>query len=373
MQLAIDAKALRAATAAAAAVAKPSSIPILGHCHLEAFRGGKVTLSGTDLNSLITVTTEAVVIAPGATAVDARVLNALAVKAPPSSRIEMTLERRASGGDRLAIRFGKSAFSCPAMDPEDFPTITPGSRPTHVSCTGAELADALDRVAFCIATEETRPAITGLYWHEHNGRVRLTSTDAARMAVVDTSIDAPKGMPGVVIPRAAVHELRKLAAANEGPCTVSVHPATVTLEAEATRYTARTIETSYPDYTRVVPSDKPAASVAVNPGQLAAAADLVATLGGVAHALVFECAGGGLRVSQLDPVRGEAEDICLTDGPCGVGSFGLRSRFLTDALASFEGPNPVSLEWRGDGLPIVLRSQDGGHTHVLMPMRPAHR
>jgi DNA polymerase-3 subunit beta len=72
-----------------------------------------------------------------------------------------------------------------------------------------------DKSKFAISTEETRYYLNGVYMHvaeAEDGKVlRCVATDGHRLARIDA--DLPEGaedMPGVIVPRKTVGELRKL-------------------------------------------------------------------------------------------------------------------------------------------------------------------
>ena len=72
-----------------------------------------------------------------------------------------------------------------------------------------------DKSKFAISTEETRYYLNGVYMHvaEGDGRqvLRCVATDGHRLARIDADLpDGAEGMPGVIVPRKTVGELRKL-------------------------------------------------------------------------------------------------------------------------------------------------------------------
>jgi DNA polymerase III subunit beta len=112
---------------------------------------------------------------------------------------------------------------------------------------------------FAISTEETRYYLNGIYLHA--GReptackvLRAVATDGHRLARVEEALPAgAEGMPGVIVPRKTVNELRKLIeeeptrSRSRSPTPRSAsRSATVTL-------TSKLIDGTFPDYERVIP------------------------------------------------------------------------------------------------------------------------
>ena len=85
----------------------------------------------------------------------------------------------------------------------------------HFTLTAAELKSLIDRTRFAISTEETRYYLNGIYLHAtKNDEVpvmRAVATDGHRLARVEMVLpEGAAGMPGVIVPRKTVLELRKL-------------------------------------------------------------------------------------------------------------------------------------------------------------------
>ena len=80
---------------------------------------------------------------------------------------------------------------------------------------GERALGLIDRTRFAISTEETRYYLNGIYLHaaEHDGVdvLRAVATDGHRLARVELPLpEGAAGMPGVIIPRKTVAEVRKV-------------------------------------------------------------------------------------------------------------------------------------------------------------------
>ena len=83
------------------------------------------------------------------------------------------------------------------------------------------LRSLIDRTRFAISTEETRYYLNGIYLHAagEEGRqvLRAVATDGHRLARFEMPLPEPAaGMPGVIVPRKTVGELRRLARGRRG-------------------------------------------------------------------------------------------------------------------------------------------------------------
>ena len=73
----------------------------------------------------------------------------------------------------------------------------------------------INKTQFAISTEETRYYLNGIYLHVagsgKNATLRAVATDGHRLARYELELpDGAKDMPGVIVPRKTVAELRRL-------------------------------------------------------------------------------------------------------------------------------------------------------------------
>src|SRR5918992_489633 len=79
----------------------------------------------------------------------------------------------------------------------------------------ADLTRLIDKTQFAISTEETRYYLNGIYLHTAGSgkstMLRAVATDGHRLAQVELSLPSgAAGMPGIIVPRKTVGEVRRL-------------------------------------------------------------------------------------------------------------------------------------------------------------------
>ena len=190
---------------------KRNTIPILANV-LIAVRDGKLSFTATDMEIAVVEEVGAAVSRNGATTAPAATLYEIVRKLPEGADVELDHP----GGDaQLALRSGRYATSLVVLPVEDFPSMTAGSLPHRFHVTAQQLRGLIDRTRFAISTEETRYYLNGIYLHaaDSDGTkvLRAVATDGHRLARVEEPLPEGAGsMPGVIIPRKTVAELRKL-------------------------------------------------------------------------------------------------------------------------------------------------------------------
>ena len=191
-------------------VERRNTIPILSNVRMEAGEGF-LCLNATDMDLDIVDKGDADVTRPGATTARAQTLYEIVRKLPEGSQVEFDSD----GEGQLLLRSGRSRFTLTCLPTDDFPVMSGGEMSHTFSLPASEIRGLIDRTRFAISTEETRYYLNGIYLHaaERNGSrvMRAVATDGHRLASVEGPLpDSADGMPGVILPRKTVGELRKL-------------------------------------------------------------------------------------------------------------------------------------------------------------------
>src|SRR5579863_3056586 len=212
MKLTIERAALlRALGHVQSVVERRNTIPILSNVLLRA-EGAKLALSATDMDLEMVSALAAQGAMAGATTVPAHTLYDIVRKLPDGAQIE--LETTGEKG-LMTLRSGRSTFTLSCLPPEDYPLMAGGELAHNFLLSAADLKRLIDRTRFAISTEETRYYLNGIYLHAAKSNdvnmLRAVATDGHRLARMELPLpDGAAGMPGVIVPRKAVGELRKL-------------------------------------------------------------------------------------------------------------------------------------------------------------------
>ena len=211
---------LKAVAQAQSVVERRNTIPILSNVLIEADANG-VILRATDLDIEVLDRAPAGVDRPGSTTANAVTLHDIVRKLPEGALVNLSDDPAAG---RLTVQAGRSTFSLATLPREDFPQMASSEYAINFAAPSAELRRLFDKAKFAISTEETRYYLNGVYLHVAQGEggevLRCVATDGHRLARIDAALpEGARGMPGVIIPRKTVGELRKLL---DGDTTIAV-------------------------------------------------------------------------------------------------------------------------------------------------------
>src|SRR6476469_8042470 len=349
-------------------VERRNTIPILSNVLVEASEGGGLRLMATDLDLQINETVEANVSQAGATTVSAHTLFDIARKLPEGSQVEL-----AASEGKMQILAGRARFNLSTLPRDDFSVIAEGELPTRFELPAATLRQIIDKTRFAISTEETRYYLNGIFLHVADDAqpvLKAAATDGHRLARVTVPRpDGAQGMPGVIIPRKCVAELRKLLDEVDGTVQASLSESKIRFGLGNAVLTSKLIDGTFPDYSRVIPTanDK---LLKLDPDSLREAVDRVSTIASErTRAVKMSLDRDRVTLSVTSPENGTAsEEIPADYGADGI-EIGFNARYLLDILGQIEG-DVMEVHLADAAAPTLLRENDKAPAlYVPMPMR----
>src|SRR5690348_13963255 len=371
MKLTIERAALlRALAHVQSVVERRNTIPILSNVMLRAEKG-RLALSATDMDLEIVETAEAQVSGEGATTAPAHTLYDIVRKLREGAQIEMQMS-----GDKAAmtLRSGRSTFTLACLPPEDYPLMTGGELPHNFTLSAAELRTMIDRTRFAISTEETRYYLNGIYLHATKADevpvIRAVATDGHRLARMEMVLpEGAAGMPGVIVPRKTVLELRKLVDESDDELQIGLSDTKIRFGIGEATLTSKLIDGTFPDYDRVIPTNNDKI-LEVDCESFAEAVDRVSTISTEkSRAVKLALESGSLVISATSPENGTAVEELEVRYVASPLEIGFNSRYLLDIAEQIDGEG-AQFVMSDAGSPTIVRdSTDASALYVLMPMR----
>ncbi len=350
-------------------VERRNTIPILSNVRIDAGEG-VLNLNATDMDLDIVDRVAAEVAQPGATTAPAHTLYEIVRKLPEGSQVEC----ESDGDGQLTIRSGRSRFTLTCLPTDDFPVMSGGEMAHAFSLPAAEIRGLVDRTRFAISTEETRYYLNGIYLHaaERDGApvLRAVATDGHRLASVEGPLPAnAEGMPGVIVPRKTVGELRKLIEETVDEVAVELSETKIRFTFDGVTLTSKLIDGTFPDYERVIPSgnDK---EMTVDCKTFAEAVDRVSAISSEkSRAIKLALSDGTLVLSASSPESGTATEEVEADYRGETIEIGFNSRYLLDITHQIEGDSARFTLADAASPTILSETDDTSALYVLMPMR----
>lgn len=351
-------------------VERRNTIPILSNVLVEA-KGDRVAFTATDMDLTIVEQTAAAVAAPGAATVPAHMLYDIVRKLPEGAQIQLELN---SDGAQVAIKAGRSRFTLQTLPKDDFPTTSAGDLPNRFPLAAVDLRGLIDRTKFAISTEETRYYLNGIYLHAYTAgkqtALRAVATDGHRLARVEMPLpEGAEKIPGVIVPRKMVTELRKLIEDVDGAVEVSLSETRIRFGFDDIVLTSKLIDGSFPDYQRVIPTGNDKV-LEVDRREFRDAVDRVSTISSEkSRAVKLNLKSGLVTISAVSAETGTAVEELEVKYEGAPLEIGFNSRYLLDVADEIEGDG-LQLVLADAVAPTLVRDMaDAMALYVLMPMR----
>lgn len=360
---------LRAVNHVQGVVEKRNTVPILSNVLIKA-EDGVLSMAATDMDLEINEAVAAQIDEPGATTVPAHMLHDIVRKLPDGSSISFTLD---PDGHSMTVKAGRSNFKLSCLPTADFPEIGAGELPAEFSISSSDLRNLIDRTKFAMSTEETRYYLNGIYLHslESDGvnLLRAVATDGHRLSRYEMPCPAgAENIPGIIVPRKAVLEIRKLIEEAADTIKVNISESKIRFTFDHIVMTSKLIDGTFPDYDRVIPkgNDK---VVELDPKAFTSAIDRVSTISdGKTRAVKIAMNGKVMTLSASTPEAGSATEEVEISSDANL-EIGFNARYLLDITSQIDGDG-CRITLADSASPTIIQdNSDPSALYVLMPLR----
>ncbi len=289
--------------AVAGSIPTRTTLPVLANILLEA-EDEAVRMSGTDLDTAVSVRVPAEVQEEGSITAPARKLQEIARELAPAP------VRIATQGDAISLTSGRSKFRLNGLPQDEFPAFPSVSFERSWRLSGRELRQMISHVSFAASTEETRPILNGVLWQLREEEMRMVATNGHRLAKMSLPRreNGGEGAVGdlIVHPR-ALQQVEKLLGESE-EVEVGRSENHLGFRSEGVQIYTRLIEGPYPNYEQVIPKDNDKVLVAEKSALTAAIRRMAIVASDQTHRVRLSLGGPMLRFSVQTPDLGEASE-----------------------------------------------------------------
>jgi DNA polymerase-3 subunit beta len=362
---------LKALSHVQSVVERRNTIPILSNVMIEAAKGS-LKLTATDLDIEIVESRSADVLRNGAATAPAHMLYDILRKLPEGAQVQAEL-LTAEGG-RLAVSSGSVRFELACLPKEDFPQMAAGALPHKFRLGAEELKRLIDKTKFAISTEETRFYLNGIYVHAaKDGKghaLRAVATDGHRLARFELDLpDGASDIPGIIVPRKTVTELRRLLDDADDAIDISLSDTKIQFVSGGIELTSKLIDGTFPDYQRVIPANNDK-SLSLESREFSQSVDRVSTISAdKTRAVKLNIGKDKVTLSVVNPDSGTATEELGASYSASPIEIGFNARYLLDITGQIEGKE-VRFLLSDAGSPTIIEDTEDARTlYVLMPMR----
>jgi DNA polymerase-3 subunit beta len=379
MEVTLSKQCLAAALSRTSGIAdRKSSMQILSNAMITAEGPKQVLVATTDLNISASGVFPAEVAKGGAITLPAKTLNDI-VRSLPDGQITLRVD-----GDAAEVNAGRSKFKLLGLPAEDFPRLPDAAGVEYFELDAEAVVRMVDRTAFSISSDETRPHINGALFQGDGKVLRMVTTDGHRLSKVEFKTEESGFYNfSMVVPNKAIIEIRRLLDEGQGPVSLGSHEGSIFVRREievekgsegSAPLTAefvlvsKLIEAEFPPYDQVIPKSKDRSVVVSRVPLLEALRRVSVVSSERTLGVKFQLSEGALEISTDNPAVGEGSELIDVGYEGEDLAIGFNARYFIDALGVLDDED-VTLELSGTLDPVVVKDTSGSFIGVIMPMR----
>ena len=351
------------------AVATRSPIPETQNV-LIATDNGRLKLTATNLEVAITTWIGAQIEEEGSVTIPARMLSDF-INSLPDKKVDIETVANPIG---LKIHCANFDAQMNGIDPENYPPIPNISDGPKISISSSDFKSSLSRVRFAVATDESRPALTGVKVDVKGNEFTLASADGFRLAIETGNCESSvEEDVSVIVPGRTMNEIFSLLGTDSGmlDMTVTEQKSQALFKFGDVEVVTQLIQGNFPDYERLIPGEK-GTICRVNREEILQATNAASVFArdgsGIIRMVSDDTDEGSIRIMSQAEELGSNESRVNASIEGEETRIAFNSKFLNEILSVLDG-DEVEIETMSPSSPGVFRSAaNSGYLHIIMPM-----
>lgn len=338
-----------------------NTLPILSNVLLRTV-DNRLSISATNLDIAITHFIGSKVDKEGSITVPARLMQDF-VSSLPDSVLNLELTDH-----KLSIVTDKYQSTINGIPADDFPVMPAITGKVKWKIPASDFKKALSRVVIAASTDDSRPILTGVYFHQRAGEIITVATDSYRLA--ENKLGKNKQPVNFLVPASAVSDVLRVISETNKEVVITHDDQQVSFETGDVTLVARLIEGNYPDYRKLIPT-KFATTAKMKRADftnIAKVSSLFARESAGSITIKMDKPEKLVSINAIASQLGENTAKASAE-ITGGGEVTLNSRYVIEGLNAFSA-DEVEFCFNGKLEPCILRSaSEPGYLHLIMPLR----
>lgn len=354
----------RALSAVGRVASGKTQLPILSNILLRT-DGTRLLIAATNLEIATTQYIGAKIAKPGAITVPARLISEF-VSSLPKGPIELKVTN-----ENIRITSGKYHSTINGVIADDFPELPTISEDDSVSYSinTEEFKQAVSQTIITASSDSTRPVLTGVYWHSHEGWIYLAATDGYRLS--ERRLVETKSEVAAIIPTQTLQEVLRTITDESDTIDILFDDSQVRFRINEAEVISRLIDGNFPDYRQLIPAQLDITAVMDKSefSRVTKVAGLFARESGGSVTVTVDSDKKTVALHSIASEFGENTSELDADVD-GDGQVTLNSRYLAEALTVLDAKT-ISFGFSGKLSPTILKAttENTNYYHVIMPLK----
>jgi DNA polymerase III subunit beta len=342
-------------------VSSRATMPILSGLLVRA-EGGRMVISGTDLEMSIRAEMDADIRESGSTVVSGRLLGDI-MKNLSSDTVDVQ-----TGDKYMTLKSSDGEYRIREMMPEDFPQIPAWQGESVLKVMGGDFLTAVNQTSRASSTDDKRPVLTGTLMEKDTGAglMRLVTTDSYRLAWKEFDAGGnPVEWEDCIIPTKTLNEVGRLAGGTDADVEVKIQERQVAFKIGDLFISSRLIEGQFPNYKQLIPKGE-RTTVIADKEELASVMKRALIFGHNVRLGVFS---DHLVVTTETPEVGESREELEAEVTGEEIEIGFNGSYALDGITLSQGEK-IKMKFDEPQKPAVIQGvEDEKYVYILMPVR----
>ncbi|MBK3914762.1 DNA polymerase III subunit beta [Listeria ivanovii] len=269
------------------------------------------------------------------------------------------------------ISSGQASFTLNGLDPMEYPKLPEVTDGKNIKIPINVLKNIIRQTVFAVSAIEVRPVLTGVNWIIKENKLSAVATDSHRLALreipLETDIDEEYN---IVIPGKSLAELNKILDDASESIEMTLANNQILFKLKNLLFYSRLLEGSYPDTSRLIPTDTKSELV-INSKAFLQAIDRASLLARENRNNVIKLItldNGQVEVSSNSPEVGNVSENVFSQSFTGKEiKISFNGKYMMDALRAFEGDD-IQISFSGTMRPFVLRPKDATNPNEILQL-----
>ncbi len=251
---------------------------------------------------------------------------------------------------------------------DDFPDIPSQEYQANLTIPMGEFLQTIERVIYAVASDITRPILTGVLFEYNGSKLNLVATDSHRLAVVKYEKEGLGSDIKAVVPEKALQTIKRLPLNQEQNILLSFNESRVFVDAGCAKVTAQLLAGEFPNWERAVP-EKFERSWVLDKHELSDHLKRVLIIGrDNANRVRFSGDSEAIFMSAHCDEKGEAKEEVPAITKNGDVEIAFNGKFLLEALNGIHEEG-VKIELNDSAKAALIHGvEDTSYFCILMPM-----
>jgi len=326
-------------------------------------KGGKLTLSATDLEIYTNRIIRADIKVEGTVVVPGRLFSEY-VRKISENQISITV-----AGDTIVINHGDSVCSFQTLLLAEYPDIVKLGAKPHFSIKSEDFRDFISKTVISASADDSRPVLKGVLCEIKGETLTGVALDGFRLSKVSKQVANLAGDLKVLVPARALDEVRKLLDGDSGEVSVTIENKFFQVNLDGITFASRLIDGEFINYKQIIPTafdncvvvEKSAFEQSVERAGLLVRNDKI-------NLVSLKIADKKIGVTSTNEI-GKVSEVVAASLSGKDMTISFNAKYLFDALRA-SGSDFVKLQYTAETSPCVITAaKDGDFLFLILPVR----